>query len=58
MSLKPVQRSAEFKEILGIIQAGRAKAFEAVNVALIESYWSIGELLSRKVTEADWGRGL
>ena len=58
MSLKPVQRSAEFKEILGIIQAGRTKAFEAVNVALIETYWSIGELLSRKVTEADWGRGL
>jgi hypothetical protein len=31
MSLKPMQRSAEFTEILGIIQAGRAKAFEAVN---------------------------
>jgi predicted nuclease of restriction endonuclease-like (RecB) superfamily len=58
MSLKPTQRSAEFTEILGIIQAGRAKAFEAVNVALIETYWSIGEQLSRKVTEADWGKGI
>jgi hypothetical protein len=58
MSLKPIQRSAEFTEILGIIQAGRAKAFEAVNVALIETYWSIGEQLSRKVTEADWGKGI
>src|ERR1700751_2326381 len=58
MSLKPVQLSAEFKEILGIIRAGRAKAFEAVNVALIETYWSIGEQLSRKVTEADWGKGI
>jgi hypothetical protein len=58
MSLKPIQRSAEFTQILGIIQAGRAKAFEAVNVALIETYWSIGEQLSRKVTEADWGREL
>src|ERR1700751_3594302 len=58
MSLKPVQLSAEFKEILGIIQAGRAKAFEAVNVALIETYWSIGELLSRQVTEAGWGKGM
>jgi hypothetical protein len=58
MSLKPIQRSAEFTEILGIIQAGRAMAFEAVNVALIETYWSIGEQLSRKVTEADWGKGI
>ena len=58
MSLKPIQRSAEFTEILGIIQAGRAKAFEAVNVALIETYWSIGEQLSRKVAEADWGKGI
>ncbi len=58
MSLKPVQRSGEFTEILGIIQAGRAKAFEAVNVALIETYWSIGEQLSRKVAEAGWGKGI
>jgi len=58
MSLKPIHRSAEFTEILGIIQAGRAKAFEAVNVALIETYWSIGEQLSRKVAEADWGKGI
>lgn len=58
MNLKPAQRSDEFTEILGIIQAGRSKAFEAVNVALIETYWSIGEQLSRKVTEAGWGKGL
>jgi predicted nuclease of restriction endonuclease-like (RecB) superfamily len=58
MSLKPVQRSGEFTEILGIIQAGRAKAFEAVNLALIETYWSIGEQLSRKVAEAGWGKGI
>jgi predicted nuclease of restriction endonuclease-like (RecB) superfamily len=58
MSLKPVQRSGEFTEILGIIQAGRSKAFEAVNLALIETYWSIGEQLSRKVAEAGWGKGI
>jgi predicted nuclease of restriction endonuclease-like (RecB) superfamily len=58
MSLKPAERSGEFTEILGIIQAGRSKAFEAVNVALIETYWAIGEQLSRKVTEAGWGKGI
>jgi predicted nuclease of restriction endonuclease-like (RecB) superfamily len=56
--VQPVQRSGEFTEILGIIQAGRSKAFEAVNVALIETYWLIGEQLSRKVTEAGWGKGI
>jgi hypothetical protein len=32
--------AAEFKEILGIIHSGRSRAFEAVNVALIETYWA------------------
>jgi hypothetical protein len=49
MSLKPsaLRNSQRF---LASSKAGRAKAFEAVNVALIETYWSIGEQLSRKVT--------
>jgi hypothetical protein len=34
MKLQVNRRSAAFTEILSIIQAGRAKAFEAVNVAL------------------------
>jgi predicted nuclease of restriction endonuclease-like (RecB) superfamily len=52
------RRAAEFTEILGIIQAGRATAFEAVNVALIDTYWAIGAHLSQKVAAADWGRGV
>jgi len=58
--MKPTTKhhSDEFKEILGIIQSGRSRAFEAVNVALIESYWAIGEHLSRKVSEAGWGKGV
>jgi predicted nuclease of restriction endonuclease-like (RecB) superfamily len=57
MSLKPsaLRNSQRF---LASSKAGRAKAVEAVNVALIETYWSIGEQLSRKVTEADWGKGI
>jgi predicted nuclease of restriction endonuclease-like (RecB) superfamily len=58
MKLQVNRRSAEFAEILSIIQAGRAKAFEAVNVALIDTYWSIGAQLSGKVAEADWGKGV
>jgi predicted nuclease of restriction endonuclease-like (RecB) superfamily len=58
MSLKPVKHAAEFAEILRIIHAGRARAFEAVNVALIDTYWTVGAHLSRKVSEAGWGKGI
>jgi predicted nuclease of restriction endonuclease-like (RecB) superfamily len=58
MNLKNTPRAAEFMEILGIIHSGRSKAFEAVNVALIETYWAIGEQLSRKVSDAGWGKGV
>ena len=58
MSLKPVKHAAEFAEILRIIHGGRARAFEAVNVALIDTYWAVGAHLSRKVSEAGWGKGI
>ena len=31
---------------------------EAVNTALMETYWAIGEHLSRKVAGAGWGKGV
>lgn len=58
MEIRQSKHSAEFVQILGIIQAGRAKAFEAVNVALIETYWAVGEQLSLRVAGADWGKGV
>jgi hypothetical protein len=57
MNLEPVKHSVEFAEILRIIHSGRAKAFEAVNIALIDTYRAVGEYLSVKVEEAGWGRG-
>ena len=58
MSTKLAKKDSEFSEVLGIIRAGRAKAYEAVNVALIETYWVVGAHLSRKVAEASWGKGI
>jgi predicted nuclease of restriction endonuclease-like (RecB) superfamily len=58
MNLKSVKHSVEFAEILRIIHSGRAKAFEAVNVALIDTYRAVGEYLSVKVEEAGWGKGV
>jgi hypothetical protein len=31
---------SEFPEILSIIKDGRSRAFQIVNVALIETYWA------------------
>jgi predicted nuclease of restriction endonuclease-like (RecB) superfamily len=58
VSTKLVKRDSEFSEVLGIIRAGRARAYEVVNVALIETYWAVGAHLSRKVAEASWGKGI
>jgi predicted nuclease of restriction endonuclease-like (RecB) superfamily len=56
---KPFQTGpTEFADVLRIIQAGRAKAFEAVNLALMETYWAVGQHLHQKVAEAAWGKGV
>jgi hypothetical protein len=58
MSTKLAKKDSEFAEVLGIIRAGRAKGYEAVNVALIETCLAVGADLSRKVAEASWGKGI
>lgn len=47
-----------FFEVLKIIQQGRNKAFKKVNIVLIETYWAIGQYLSRKVAADGWGKGI
>ncbi len=51
-------REKDFSEVLKIIQRGRSRVFSAINVALIETYWAVGAYLSRKVAEAEWGKGI
>ncbi len=51
-------RERDFSEVLALIKQGRARAFSAINVALIETYWAVGSYLSRKVAEAEWGKGI
>ncbi len=51
-------QAKEFQGILEVIQNGRARAFTAVNIALIETYAAIGYILSRKVREGGWGKGV
>ena len=43
--------------MLGLIDAARQRAFAAVNTAIIDLYWSIGEYISRKIAQEGWGKG-
>ncbi len=56
--MSEVREHKDFQEILHLIQEGRSRAFQAVNIAMIETYWAVGALLSRKVVEAGWGKGV
>ena len=47
-----------FAEVVGLIAASRERAVQAVNTALIELYWKIGETISRKIAAAEWGEGV
>jgi len=49
---------AAFVEVAEMIRAARAAAHRAVNTALIDLYWRVGEYISRKVESAAWGEGV
>jgi predicted nuclease of restriction endonuclease-like (RecB) superfamily len=61
----PTRRNSEdlpaspgFDEILSLIQSARQRAFQAVNVELIDLYWQVGQTISRKIEAAEWGAGV
>jgi predicted nuclease of restriction endonuclease-like (RecB) superfamily len=47
-----------FAQVIALIQAARGRAYQAVNTALIDLYWEIGEHISRKIAAAEWGDGV
>ena len=47
-----------FDEVISIIENAREKAFRAVNRELINMYWSIGEFVSHRVSESEWGKSV
>ena len=47
----------EFDEVLHLIEAARHRAFQAVNVELIDLYWNVGGYVNRKIAEQKWGKG-
>ena len=59
---KPVQQAllpqADFEQIAQLIAAARQRAVQAVNTTLIELYWQVGQTISRKIEQAQWGDGV
>ncbi len=53
----PDTLNASFAEVVGLIQAARQRAFQAVNTALVDLYWRVGEYVSRKIEVEAWGEG-
>jgi len=48
----------QFTEIYQLINIAKAKAFKAVNTELINLYWEIGNYISNKITNQEWGKGI
>lgn len=51
-------REATFREVVGMIQAARGRALQAVNTELVELYWQVGGFISGKIETAAWGEGV
>lgn len=50
--------TVSFSEITQLIEIARQQSYQAVNTVLIDLYWQIGERISRKVKNAEWGDGI
>lgn len=50
--------TSDFTEITQLIVSARQRAVQAVNTALIDLYWQVGQIISRKIAAAEWGDGV
>ena len=48
----------DFHSVLSLIQSSKQKAYKEVNTILVELYFEVGKVLSRKVKEAKWGKSV
>lgn len=45
----------QFLEVVELIKKARIEAFKSVNKELISLYWKLGEYISNKIQNAEWG---
>ncbi len=48
----------QFVEIIQLIKQARNRAIKSVNTELINLYWNIGEYISKRVENAEWGQSI
>jgi hypothetical protein len=49
---------AKFAEVLALIETARNRAYQAINSELVTLYWQLGEHISQKIENAEWGDGV
>jgi predicted nuclease of restriction endonuclease-like (RecB) superfamily len=57
-ALSALPEEPAFAEVVEMIQAARGRALAAVNTALVDLYWQIGEYISCKLETAAWGESV
>jgi len=57
-AISGASEEAAFAEVVEMIQSTRGRALAAVNTALVDLYWRVGEYISRKLETAAWGEGV
>lgn len=50
--------TTSFTEVVQLITAAKQRAIQSVNTSLIDLYWQVGEIISRKIASAEWGDGV
>lgn len=48
----------KFAEVLTLIETARNRAYQAINSELVTLYWQLGEHISQKIENAEWGDGV
>jgi len=48
---------AGFDEVFALIEAARSRVAAAANTGLIDLYWAIGQYISKKIADEQWGKG-
>jgi predicted nuclease of restriction endonuclease-like (RecB) superfamily len=54
---RPRKHETDFREVVGMIQTAKVHAYQTANTVLLDLYWSVGALISRKVQQQGWGKG-
>jgi predicted nuclease of restriction endonuclease-like (RecB) superfamily len=53
-----VAMERSFAEVVALIQSAKQRAMQAVNTQLVELYWQVGDYISHKLEQAEWGDGV